>query len=433
MVEVVLPHEMSLLAHDRALNQFLYYGYVMSERPELPIDMQQDGMCRDRTVEHRAFPDALVSEGVEVLATACGATLNSQRHASVHVVPISGGMDSRAILGGLLKNVDSSHIQTVTFGTPGTLDFQIGKSVARAAGVAHTEIDLSAVSWDGETLIRFAGQCERSLAVFEPYLFHQVRVRFGCECVYWIGFMGDPLSGSHLLDQDSRTWDQARHRFGERNPYCRSTVLVPPGFDATEGLPSAPFVDPGQLCYDEQLDFAVRQGCYIRPIVLLRGYHYRTPFLHPVWTRFILGVPRRYRQGQYLYKEILKAAYPRLFALPVKNNLGLPLTAPRWRRSLRRQRLRLRAGAKRFAPWIDSGISPGTNYIDFDRGLRERADLKAVVYESIQDLKKRRIVDWIDIDAIWDRHQKRRGNHADALILLASLEINLKAPKMRPK
>lgn len=66
------------------------------------------------------------------------------------------------------------------------------------------------------------------------------------------------------------------------------------------------------------------------------------------------------------------------------------------------------------------------NYIDFDRGLRERADLKAVVYENIKALKKRQIVDWIDVDAIWHSHQRMEGNYADALTLLASLEINLK-------
>lgn len=72
-------------------------------------------------------------------------------------------------------------------------------------------------------------------------------------------------------------------------------------------------------------------------------------------------------------------------------------------------------------------MSPGINYIDFDRGLRERKDLKQVVYENIKDLKKRGILDWIDMDSIWQRHQRKQGNHADALTLLTSLEINLKA------
>ena len=56
----------------------------------------------------------------------------------------------------------------------------------------------------------------------------------------------------------------------------------------------------------------------------------------------------------------------------------------------------------------------------------KRDDLRTLVYENIQDLKKRRIVDWIDIDGIWKRHQDQEENHADTLTLLASLEINLK-------
>lgn len=43
------------------------------------------------------------------------------------------------------------------------------------------------------------------------------------------------------------------------------------------------------------------------------------------------------------------------------------------------------------------------------------------------------VVAWIDTDAIWDRHQNRRGKHADALTLLASLEINVKSRKMQPE
>ena len=44
-------------------------------------------------------------------------------------------------------------------------------------------------------------------------------------------------------------------------------------------------------------------------------------------------------------------------------------------------------------------------------------------------LKKRKIVDWIDIDEIWKRHINKTADHADALLTLASLEIHLKAGK----
>lgn len=421
-----------MLEDIHSIRQFLHYGYLIGGHIELPVPLEQDGRDR-RLASRRVSLNALVCEGVDRLSAACRTALSSCVGTSMHVVPISGGMDSRAILGGLLGSVDRSRITTVTFGTPGTWDFDIGRLVAKEADVTNVQIDLSEVTWDIESLVRFAGECERPIALFEAYLFHLMRTRFGCNCVYWSGFMGDPLSGSHLLRRDSVTWDRARIRFAARNRFARSIPLSAPGYEPQDCLPQTPPLDHDDLCYDEQLDFGIRQQCCVRPVVLLKGYDYCAPFLQPEWAGFVLSVPRPCREKQFLYKEILKRAYPKLFSLPVKNSLGLPLTAPRWRRSLRRQGLRVRAAVKRFFPWVDWGISPGLNYIDFDRGVRERADLKATIHESIQDLKKRGIVDWIDMDAIWNRHQRRQGNHADALTLLASLEINLKTQEMRAR
>jgi hypothetical protein len=149
--------------------------------------------------------------------------------------------------------------------------------------------------------------------------------------------------------------------------------------------------------------------------------------LHPQWVDFILSVPRRYRANQFLYKEILKAAYPRLFALPVKSYNGLPLNAGAGRRWARKVAVKARAAIGRHVPSFGWPVHPGLNYIDFERGLRERADLKSIAYESVQDLKRRGIIDWVDMDGIWHRHQRGHGDHADALTLLASLEIHLKA------
>ena len=410
--------------------RFLYYGYVTGDHIELPICLEppnRDGRLAERGMSLKE----LVCEGVSRLSGVYRALLDSHASASMHVIPISGGMDSRAILGGLLPYVDSSRMQAVTFGVPGTWDFDIGPMVAKEAGVAHTQIDLSGVPWDTESLVRFAGECERPIALFEPYLFHQMRVRFGRECVYWSGWMSGVLSGAHLPAYSSSSWDQAVSRFVSCNRFARSIHLSPSDFRPEDSLSDTPLCDRDTLSYDDQLDFGVRQARYIKSVLLLQGYEYRTPFLLPPWVSFILSVPRRYREKQLLYKEILRSAYPRLFALPTKNSLGLPLAAPRWRRSLRRTILRARAAAKRLMPRMDWAVSPGAKYIDFDRSLRERVDLKTVVYESFQDLKRRRIVDWIDLDAIWDRHQRWRANHADALTLLASLEINLKARELR--
>jgi len=410
-----------------SIQEYIYFGYVVQEPVNLSLErdtIKQVGKLAD---QNSVILDELVSKGLRTLKTVFRETLTQSTTAKDHVLPLSGGMDSRALLGGLLENVERSRIYTVTFGIAETFDFELGKLVAKQIGVYNETIDLSTIEWNTDTLIEFAGICEHPIPLFEAYLFHQVRLRFGKKCIYWSGFMGDPFSGSHLLKEDSVTWEQARSRFVRRNRFSQSIDLTPPGFKPEVCVPQSPLVDHGSLCYDEQLDFVIRLQCYIKPLVLPKGYKYCTPFLHPEWVDFILNIPRRYREGQYLYKEILKATYPKLFSLPVKNNLGLPLGAPQWRKQAQQLNLYARAVARRIFPSLRYSINPNLNYIDFDRGLRERWDLKTVVYDNIQDLKKRGIVDWIDIDAIWDRHQNRNCNHADALTLLASLEINLKA------
>jgi len=60
-----------------------------------------------------------------------------------HVVPISGGLDSRAILASLLKFTEAANIYTYTFGTPSTFDYEIGNLIAKETGTMHTSFPLN--------------------------------------------------------------------------------------------------------------------------------------------------------------------------------------------------------------------------------------------------------------------------------------------------
>jgi hypothetical protein len=53
--------------------------------------------------------------------------------------------------------------------------------------------------------------------------------------------------------------------------------------------------------------------------------------------------------------------------------------------------------------------------------------MKIIVQESIRDLKKRGIIDWLDLDFIWQAHQMKRSNYGNILMLLTALEISLKS------
>jgi hypothetical protein len=407
-----------------SINAFLYFGYVPNPHASRPAWL--DGVT-SQPIECEDQP-SLVSEGVHTLRQVFrDATAGSR---SPHVVPLSGGLDSRATLAGLLENVGSREILAVTFGSPGTWDYDIGCEVARVAGVRHETIDLSSPQWKWNTsdLVETAKRTRPLLWIFDVHVNRRIPERLGPGPLYWSGFMGDSLTGgSHLSGRGGATWDEAQKGFIEVNRYVHSVNLTPPGFKPEDCLPTSPLPGLGGLSYEEQLDFIVRQQGLVEPIVLPAGYEYRAPFLDRRWVRFSVSMPRYYRKRQRLYKEILKTAYPRLFSLPVKNNLGLPLEASFWSRKMRKLSLSARALARRLAPNIGYSLSPGLNYIDFSRALRRPTDFAATVSENLRDLKKRGIVDWIDPDDLWRRHRQCRGNYADALTLLASLEIQLKA------
>ncbi len=401
---------------------FLYYGYGISGEFGLPIRVPDPPPAipfSDRA--------SLVAEGTRMLRSTMEQTYAANRFASIHVVPLSGGLDSRAILAWLREAVDSSKLFAVTFGTPGTWDFEIGRLVAQKAGIKHESIDLTKVEWSTEHLVSFAKRCEQALPVFEAYLGHQSRLVFGVEPLYWSGILADTIAGKHIYEKDSESWEEARARFAASARRTASTILTPQDFDPRSPLPGGPLLPADLLSYDDQLRLAVRGQHYLRPLLLLPGYLYATPYLCLPWTSFMLNVPRSFQRYKQIYPEVLKRAYPELFSWPTKNHAGLPLDAPPWQESLRRTTRRATVAARRLIPWLPSSVPLQTNYIDFDECLRTRQDFKQVVYENLEDLKERKLVPWIDLPGIWERHQRRKENCANILLVLASLEINLKA------
>ena len=400
--------------------QFLYFGYVLNFEEASAIDFIFNQF--DKT-EYNLSGDSLIEKGIYVFQKSVEDNIIPSAH---HVVPLSGGLDSRAILGALLGAGIKNKITAITFGTPGTWDFEIGCRIAKKMRLNHEVLDLTKVPITQKDLLQTANDSNSRIRVFNPFYDGLIRKKFGKDPLYWSGYMGGPLAGSHLPNPESQSWQEAIQQFCEENRMVRSIDLAPPDFQPNNALPKQPWLPPDVLTFDEQLDFKIRQQMCIPYILLTTGYRNISPFLHPEWVNFILRVPNEYRRGQYLYKKILLKAYPKLFSFPAKNNLGLPLNVPKWRMSLKRARLRLQSFGRKYLSRLPWGVLPWINYIDFDRGLLEREDLKTVVYENLQDLKRRQVVDWIDIDGIWKRHQARQGNYADALTLLASLEINLK-------
>ena len=400
---------------------FLYFGYL----PHVPgggtSALAGHSSCGRVEFRKAADESQMVTEGVRALGCAF-----ENRSGDLHIVPLSGGLDSRTILGALLNAGLRSRIITVTFGTPRTLDYEIGRRIAREMKVRHEEIDLTKVSLAQESLLQTAKRTHGVVRVFDAYFNSLPRQILGKDAVYWSGVGGDALTSVHLPEMPSKTPAEAVERFLKRHRYVRSIDLVGPNINQVREYLARIISPLDSLSFDEQLVIScILEGNEL-PILVDDNFDIRTPLLHPSWLAFLRRLPWEYRQNQYLYRRILTTAYPELFSLPTKANLGLSLNAPHWCKQLRRVSLRASSLAKRFLPNGPRRVRRGLNYIDFDEALRKREDLEALVYQNLQDLKHRGVVDWIDIDRIWDHHQRKLGNHADALTLLASLEINLK-------
>ncbi|MFP9191275.1 hypothetical protein ACLI4Q_06400 [Natrialbaceae archaeon A-CW1-1] len=408
------------------VSAFLQYGYLPQRGgtiSSLPFDI--DILRSTHTISDKnSSEDYLIEKGAELLHNALTSSIASG--SNKHVVPLSGGLDSRAILGALLDRGLGEQIVTVTFGTPGTYDYDIGNLIGESISVKHKSINLNNVKVEQEVLYKTIQNGTDWTFLFDAFYNSIIRKEFGKDCVYWSGFMGGELAGSHLTKKPVTNFKRAKEIFADKNALPNANIYKHPEFDRVSVLPEKPLIDRDVLSYLEQLDFSIRQTQYIQPTVITSNFEYQAPFLTEEWIQFILGVPRQYRIGMKLYKQILRRLWPDLFNLPTETNYGLPLTATDHQIFFRKL---LRAGlsqARRFFPWFPWPPRRSTNYIDFDEAIRFREDYQTLVRNSLTNLNQRPIADWIDNDSLWRIHQSKNRDLAYPLLLLTALDLNLR-------
>lgn len=401
---------------------FLHYGFVPRPKQVKVQRLLRRYAIDVKEIKKQESFEELIREGSKILDDTFHDIAGKVEDKTV-VIPLSGGMDSRAVLGGMLKHLPTSKIKTITLGIPGALDYEIGQRVAKKVGVANKVINLDNIEWNEQDLINYAKKFQYPVALVEGFLFSQVFSCFEDGSVFLSGFMGDPLAGSHLQKNNSLTWEKAKIGFIKRNNY----TSVSTSWTENELLPEKPFLDNKLITIDEQLDFFIRQRYYVLPLVLLKGKKHIAPFLNPPWVEFMLNLPRSLRKDQMLYKKLLFHAYPDLFSLPLKNTKGLPLNASTIHFFYKRITSKMGNLGRKHLPLICSGPTPGLNYIDFKQAYRKKNDLKSIAEKSLKEISARGVIDYIDFQNVWREHQSRKFNHSQLISLLVSLEIFIKS------
>lgn len=401
---------------DESLNSFLKLGYFLDYQSSFRLDLSNVS----RTRYSDWSEDDLVEHGSWLLRRIIATRFESGRDV---VVPVSGGLDSRAILASLIELMPAEKIRTYTFGTPGTLDYELGNRVCRQAGTRHTPFPLDQHEYSEAELLDVSRRIDYQTVLFHHPPVHELDKRYEGAAI-WSGFIGDVFAGSHLPVAPAKGIDEAKVKFMGKNRFVKSIELGNLPDEALYPLIEFSGHGVGQLTLEELLLIENRYGKSIAPHLLIQGHDYVVPFIDQEWVDFMFSLPDEHRHGLKLWHGILHASFPALMRVGVKGNFGLPLTAGPLRRLIRRAAY---SGRRRALRLRGRSWNPFLNYMDFNAAIRSRADLRRVIRSNVLGLRERSLLPWIDVEEIWQAHISGRGNHADALLILASLELHMKA------
>lgn len=410
-----------------ALTEILHYGAVLNGplgSPALPFDRAVLESARWRRERVQPDHNALLKEGSEIWRRVCKRVIDASHNPLL--VPLSAGLDSRAILAGL--RACDAPVRTVTYGVPGAFDYELAPRVAREANAEIERIDLNQVSFDRDALITIAAQSGPVSSVLDMYFNRMLAAHCGSGHSYVNGHMGDELAGKNLGGEPSLDWATACRHFAVHHHAPRHDVLTPQHADPIARLPQRPFVPSELLSFDAQLYYSVRQQCLIRPVVCPPSHEVFTPFTDPEWVVFMLGLPDHIRRNRAFFVALFQHAFPHLFSLPTTASGGLPLGSSeaqmrRYRRRLKRIR-RLRLRLQRIFPAIQ--VPPrdrGWQYVDFPTLLRNDSWLTRLFAESMARLDDSMIVPWIDASGLLAAHRAGQADHFKALNVLLNLDI----------
>ena len=359
-----------------ALYDTLFYGYYFDEDPKLPRYVYEGIRSEEFNGEDK---NDLVSEGIGRFRGAIEEKIDEQEgEMSQHVVPLSGGLDSRAVLSGLLEYnaIEDEEITTITFGSPGTWDYEIGQTVADHAGVKNVAVNLATVTWSEERLSEYFAKHRPRSRVLESYLNYialteAIDARGLENPTIWSGFLGETLAGNHLPKEASDSWEEAISYFTEFNRFVDRATL-PEEYDPKNRLPSEPYIDPESVRFEDQLDLAVRQQYFTRPIIEQGGFDYVQPFKHPHVLSFYLNLPEEYRLKRTLTKEMFLEMDRELFSLPSTATNGLGLHR-HWMLGLANKAL-IKVKTR-----VTGLNHPNMNYVDFEALLESEESVRVLI------------------------------------------------------
>ncbi|RNC67210.1 MAG: asparagine synthetase B family protein [Desulfuromonadales bacterium] len=242
------------------------------------------------------------------------------------VIPVSGGLDSRVLLG-FAKRAGINSLKTVSYGHSHTYDVRFGRSLAHAAGAPHQYLFLpnSYVQKYADEEISVT-EGETAALCFHNSILKEV---LPLGSTLWTGFLGDVLSGGHLNDYSHIGSEEQRvdQLFADRylNAWSDSEIIKiivnPESYEIFDRAPKDTLRSlmqvSGDQCFEKraiQTELAQRQRRFITYHLETLGRHFNV--IHPFYDKRIIqafqSIPVDYLFGQRAYKRMIVRFMPEL-------------------------------------------------------------------------------------------------------------------------
>lgn len=335
------------------------------------------------------------------------------------VLPLSGGMDSRFLLGCALDSLPRDKIVTYTFGDPRTLDYQIAGGLARKLGVRHVPVAMDRRPVDEICADGFE-HTEGMTFVFPNSPLGSDRKALLEPGTYVLsGYMGDVTFGLRDMDDydpahntDDFLFEKVLERATGNYMQEALPLLASKRWDEM-GYENEVRATPGDSLAERYERWHYEFHCVARLnyhlFVFRTRAFYLTPFVQKSGWDYSLTLPVAVRRGQRGYFMAMKLGYPLLYNYATTRRLGMSANVQS--RSLMRIRKAWRLAMNKLddTVWKSTGLSV---YFDPKQLYGHRRDLRQPLYYSavadcIEYLKQTPAFDPRALDDLLVRYRKR--------------------------
>lgn len=422
----------SLLSHDNlkldneAVHLFLKIGYVPGEGTLFQgIKCLQQG---DKNVflSEGLREDALSPSPYSIKRNLLEYIEKNIDLSTDQVVPLSGGMDSRIVLGLLLEFVEAKKIKTYTFGIPRSYDFDIPRKISKSVGTEHAIFSAAETNYDIDGLVRAAKESDGNTEIFHPLVLNRVADYYGENASYWSGFAGDIVGAGFSFGNSDDPFSQ-NLEYESRGIHYHEAGSNAVDLEIFKATATSGKKMGQHVPFSEAIFWENHMERYTAHHIFRNDMRVFAPLVSFPFVRYFLSCDDSLRVDKKLFNNVFSSMFPELFKFPTKD-YGYRFSNKIYLQPSHLASFYYRALLWRILPSFV--VHPNAAYLDMRHAINNRIDVFSCVNELITDLAKRGIVDSKRMFTFLKAHRDGSADYTKDIINLASLEVILKAAKL---